>query len=182
VRADRLLRQNIDALLRARHQTRHDLAMWCRRSDAWLSKILSETETNNQKRSVPLKYLDRIADFFGLSVYQLFQPGIGPLTERRKHGDRRGGRDRRLRANQAAPGAVRASDLQLGAEEIALVLRFKSLSRRARADMVKTLGEQGEQEMSLQRVRALSDSVHAARRSTLGKGAPTPVPPRDSEP
>lgn len=92
-----LLKYNIDALLRARKQSRHDLAMWCRRSDPWLSKILSETPTNNQKRGVPLKYLDRIADFFGISTYQLFQPGISAVTERRQaQEDRRSGLERRI--------------------------------------------------------------------------------------
>ena len=86
-----LLKRNIDSLLKARNQTRHDLAMWCRRTDPWLSKILDP----NGKRGLPLKYLDRIADFFGISAYQLLQPGISPLMERRK-GDRRSGVDRRL--------------------------------------------------------------------------------------
>ncbi len=77
--------------MRARGQTRHDLAMWCRRSDAWLSKIMDV----NGQRGLPLKYLDRISDFFGIATYQLFQPGITPLHERRK-GDRRSGSDRRV--------------------------------------------------------------------------------------
>lgn len=91
LQASALLKRNIEALLRARGQTRHDLAMWCRRSDAWLSTIMDVNGT----RGLPLKYLDRIADFFGIETYQLFQPGISPLHERRK-GDRRSGTDRRL--------------------------------------------------------------------------------------
>jgi hypothetical protein len=90
MRSSRLLRRNLESLLRARGQTQHDLAQWCRRSDAWLSKILDE----NANRGLPLKYLDRIADFFGIATYQLFQPGISPLLERRK-GERRIGLDRR---------------------------------------------------------------------------------------
>jgi hypothetical protein len=91
LRAGNLFKHNVDALLKRRGQTRHDLAMWCRRSDAWLSKILGQDD-----RNLPLKYLDRIADFFGLAAYQLFQPGITPLTERRSNADRRTGRDRRI--------------------------------------------------------------------------------------
>lgn len=94
LKASRLLEQNIDALLRARGQRRTDLAKYCRRTDGWLSKILSDDET--AKRGLPLKYLDRISDFFGIATYQLFQPGISPLTERRSRRDRRSGHDRRI--------------------------------------------------------------------------------------
>lgn len=90
MRASGLLKHNIDALLTGRRQNRKDLADWCRRSESWISKIFS-----SPKREIPLKYLDRIADFFGLATYQLFQPGISELTERRVHSDRRTGRDRR---------------------------------------------------------------------------------------
>lgn len=108
-----LLKHNIDTLLKARGQTRHDLAVWCRRSDAWLSKILSESDANNQKRSVPLKYLDRIADFFGIATYQLLQPGISSLTERRQSADRRSGQDRRVsRAFPAVNGPTEADLLR----------------------------------------------------------------------
>jgi transcriptional regulator with XRE-family HTH domain len=91
LRSAYVLRRNLEALLKARGQTQHDLAQWCRRSDPWLSKILDE----NANRGLPLKYLDRIADFFGIATYQLFQPGITPLLERRK-GERRRGLDRRV--------------------------------------------------------------------------------------
>jgi len=85
-----LLKENIDELLRRRNQHRKDLAQWCYRSESWISKIF-----RTQKRELPQKYLDRIADFFGLSVYQLFQPGIGKASERRV-GERRTGKDRRI--------------------------------------------------------------------------------------
>lgn len=86
----RVLSENIQALLRARKLSQHDLAQWCRHSDPWLSAFLSG------KREVQLADLDRIADFFGIATYQLFQPGISQVTERRKPGERRCGRDRRL--------------------------------------------------------------------------------------
>lgn len=91
MKASYLLKRNVDAMLQARGQTRHDLAMWCRRTDAWLSKILGKDD-----RNIPMKYLDRIADFFGIATYQLFQPGIDPLTERRTGRDRRALQDRRI--------------------------------------------------------------------------------------
>jgi hypothetical protein len=91
LKATYLLKQNIDALLKARGQKRKDLALWCRKSESWLSQIFREDE-----RNMPLKYLDRIADFFGLATYQLFQPGLSGMAERRKGGDRRTGFDRRM--------------------------------------------------------------------------------------
>lgn len=62
--------------------------MWVGKHETWISKILKED------RGIQLKDLDKIADFFGLTVHQLFSPGISPLTERRR-GQRRSGRERR---------------------------------------------------------------------------------------
>lgn len=93
-KANYLLVQNIRALLARRGESDRALAMWCGHRPAWLSKILTT------ERGIKLKDLDKIADFFGLTVAQLFQEGISPLTERRRGerrrlGERRGGRDRR---------------------------------------------------------------------------------------
>lgn len=90
VKAHRLMAENVSTLLRARGQTQHDLAQWCHRSDVWVSQFLQG------KRMWQLDDLDRIADFFGIATYQLFQPGIAPLTERRKAVNRRTGRERRV--------------------------------------------------------------------------------------
>lgn len=100
------MKANIDTLLRARGQTRRDLAQWCRRTDAWIGKIMTV-----ESREFPMKYFDRIADFFGIATYQLLQPGISPLTERRKSTDRRSGQDRRI--SRAMLGASGASDAEL---------------------------------------------------------------------
>lgn len=89
IAADELLRRNVQALLNGRKESQKALAMWMGHSAAWLNKIL------NAERGCPVKYLDRLADFFGLAPYQLLQPGISALTERRK-GERRDGRDRRI--------------------------------------------------------------------------------------
>lgn len=93
LKAHFLLKKNIDTLLHKRGHSRRELAAYCRRSESWLSQIFT-----NEDRNVPLKYLDRIADFFGLATFQLFQPGISPLTERRTGQERRSGQDRRISA------------------------------------------------------------------------------------
>jgi transcriptional regulator with XRE-family HTH domain len=87
--ATRILSENIGSLLRARGQSQKDLAFWCRHTETWISSAL------RGDRSIRMKDFDRIADFFGIAVYQLFQPGISPLTERRKK-ERRSGHDRRV--------------------------------------------------------------------------------------
>lgn len=93
LKANYLLVENIRALLAARGIDDKALAIWCGHKPAWLSKVLSS------ERGIKLADLDKIADFFGLTVAQLFQHGISPLTERRhttrRGADRRAGGDRR---------------------------------------------------------------------------------------
>lgn len=94
LRADYLLVENIRTLLSVRGIDDSALAIWCGHKPAWLSKILSK------ERGMPVRELGKVADFFGLTVSQLFQPGISPLTERRINTrrcekDRRSGIDRR---------------------------------------------------------------------------------------
>lgn len=90
MKAARRLAQNVSALLTARRQKQTDLAQWCRRSDVWVSQFL------RGERNWQLDDLDRVADFFGIATYQLFQPGISPLTERRAGLERRTKTDRRI--------------------------------------------------------------------------------------
>lgn len=99
LRAHLILKRNIDALLHERHLRRKDLAQWCHRTEGWLSQIFTDDEKN-----IPLKYLDRIADFFGKQTYEMFQPGLttGSL-ERRKLVDRRTGTDRRASKDVKLP-------------------------------------------------------------------------------
>lgn len=87
------------ALLVARNENAASLATWCNHDKSWASKVLAGD------REPQLKDLDRIADFFGIDTYMLFQPGIEPLLERRR-GDRRKGIDRRQRvpAGAVLPG------------------------------------------------------------------------------
>ena len=91
IRALHILRSNIQALLLKRHESEATLAAhlgFKHRSS--LNKFLT-----NQRSGFQMWRLDRMAEFFGLPVYQLFQPGISPLMERRVLKDRRMGIDRR---------------------------------------------------------------------------------------
>lgn len=88
--APRLFALNVAHLLHLRHQSQKDLAQWCHKSEVWISLIL------RHERQARMEDFDRIADFFGLATYQLFQPGISPSSERRSGRDRRAGQDRRI--------------------------------------------------------------------------------------
>lgn len=93
LRADLLLAENIRSLLSKRNIDASALALWCGHKPPWISKFLSG------ERGLQLKDLNKIADFFGLTVAELFQQGISHLTERRHHQrrtrERRSGEDRR---------------------------------------------------------------------------------------
>jgi transcriptional regulator with XRE-family HTH domain len=96
LKASYLLVENIRTLLAARGVDDKALAMYCGHQPAWLSKILSG------ERGMSLPDMDKVADFFGLTVSQLLQQGISPLTERRRH-TRRSGTDRRIADRRANP-------------------------------------------------------------------------------
>lgn len=174
LKAHLLIKHNIDAMLQARGQKRPELARYCRRSRSWLDKIFSE-----ERREVPLKYLDRIADFFGIAPYQLFQPGISPLTERRKGFDRRKGRDRRL--SQAV--------LSQKPGDVDLVDVARALSRPGREKAIAAIADILNDELRGPRTRGLdpsprghNDGTHGStgarkKKKPQGKGAP----PTDDE-
>lgn len=136
MRADLLVKHNIDHLLSARRLGRKDLAQWCGRSESWISKIMKE-----DRRDFPMKYWDRIADFFGVAPYQLLQPGITPLTERRKSGERRSGKDRRAGRRAEHQQTMLASDLSLTAEDVAFLLRVRSLKKVDRVELERLARE-----------------------------------------
>lgn len=92
--AQYLLRQNILALLHARKEDASALASWLSHDKSWINKIL------NGHREMQIEDFDRVADFFGIATYQLFQPGISSLTERRIGGERRSGKERRIGQTQ----------------------------------------------------------------------------------
>jgi hypothetical protein len=126
IRANIVMKRNIEALLRARGFQQKALAQWCRRSESWLSKALSD-----DARVIPMRHYDRIADFLGVAVYQLFQPGINPILERRVGSDRRATPERRA-GRQAQPVSHQAALLEL----------FGLLDEQEQAQWIRTLGEQ----------------------------------------
>lgn len=98
-----ILKLNIDTLLKSRGFTRRDLASWVRQStnkrliDPWISHVF-----RNVEQDIPAKYLERIADFLGVDVYMLFQPGLSAATDRRKS-ERRVQMERRVTRNPLRP-------------------------------------------------------------------------------
>lgn len=106
-----LLRENIRALLDARKQDQKTLADWCGHDKSWMNKFL------NEGRGIRVGDFDKIASFFGIEVYQLFQPGKSRVTERRK-GERRYGKDRRI----GLQGRV-AGDLQIEVNKLPRLAR-----------------------------------------------------------
>lgn len=131
MKANALLKSNVDALLKARHQTRKDLAHWCRKSESWISKVMTE-----ERREFPLNTLDRIADFFGLATYQLLQPGLTGAAERRKGMDRRSGKDRRISAlNHQVRESVSSLIASITPSEVAELIRTRGLSAASRDEL-----------------------------------------------
>lgn len=147
LRATQIMRENISALLSARKQSQSDLASWLRKDKSWINKFL------NGHRQIQLKDLDRIADFFGLATFQLFQPGISPLTERRRSGDRRSGHDRRvghsyreMRELQSVVHPPRAGSHEADQRRQAATLRREAEAFLKRIDTVLSSSESGRQD------------------------------------
>jgi hypothetical protein len=165
MKASALLKANIEALLKDRGQSKQDLEQWCRRKPSWLAKIYAE-----DRREIPLKYLDRIADFFGLATYQLFQPALVGMAERRSGLDRRAGKERRLSAiNHQVRESVSSVVANLSPSDVADLIRIKSLSAesrdvlRANAQALETSERQG--------------GARKRRRSTAERVATESTPP-----
>lgn len=85
-----ILRENIRKLLLVRREEQKALAEWCGHDKSWMNKFL------NEGRGIRVGDFDKIASFFGVEPYQLFQPGISAITERRTSTDRRTGQERRV--------------------------------------------------------------------------------------
>lgn len=185
MRAEALLKANIAGLLRERHLRPHDLAVYCRRSDAWLSKILGKDD-----RNVPLEYLDRIADFLGVTPFQLFQPGIVGVAERRSGSDRRAGKDRRISAlNHRVRESVSAVVANLTAADVADLLRLKGLTDESRGllrgEALRL--ERSEHESDVPRVRRrsaekLSNKATPLEFPTTGRRRREKKPPPPTDP
>lgn len=153
LRAPLLLKENIDALLRRRGYRRKDLAQWCHRTEGWLSKIFRESE-----RGVPLKYLDRMADFFGLTTYQLFQPGIARSSERRRGLERRSSVERRI--------SRRIEDMEARAPE---PIQPPQITTDVLVEMSRMAARLTELAQAAARQHAGNDPIHKPRKKASGK-------------
>lgn len=96
IRAQRVLEENVRALMRVRGYTIGSLARSIINpktgrpfTTVWLSNILKG------ERGLPISLLDKIADRLGVETYQLLQPGAATTVERRRGKDRRTGAERR---------------------------------------------------------------------------------------
>lgn len=103
-KATYILTQNIAALLAARHLNAGDLAQWCGHKSAWVSKILKG------ERGLRVEDLDKVADFLGITVPELFQFGVTPLLERRRSERRVGASDRRQHQRRTHARGTRTKD------------------------------------------------------------------------
>lgn len=95
LKAPFVIRQNLSALLAARKETPSALARYVGKHKTWISQFLT-----GKRDELQLGDLDKIAAFFGIATYQLFQPGISRLTERRSSIERRTGQERRVGHNR----------------------------------------------------------------------------------
>jgi transcriptional regulator with XRE-family HTH domain len=101
-----IVRDRIRALLDASPDNQRGLAMYCRKSQSWVSKILKA------KRNLSLRDIDAVAGFFNMTAPQLLTLPDRPLlypdrrtNKDRRHGakDRRVGRERRTRPATGDP-------------------------------------------------------------------------------
>lgn len=88
-----VLKRNLQHLIADRKESQVALARHVRHSKSWINKFLNDT---TDRTEIQIKDVDRIASFFGIEPYQLFQPGISRLTERRSGVERRANYERRV--------------------------------------------------------------------------------------
>jgi transcriptional regulator with XRE-family HTH domain len=132
LKAQVLLKRNIETLLKSRGKTQKELAFYCGATEPWLSQILKQ-----DTRNFRMAYLDRIADFFGLATYQLFQPGLAHVTERRSGRDRRSGVDRRIsRAVEMLRPAPSVAELESRMRQLSPEA-YREFARRAEAALTE---------------------------------------------
>lgn len=169
IKARTLLARNIHAILTARGEDQTALAAWCRHKSSWINKILAG------KRPMHIDDFDRVADFLGISVYQLFLPGISALTERRRPGDRRSNRERRIghveriivRADSAATGA--RDETTGSAAEFASAIQALVADFTARANSLLAAPDPRRQNS---RTRATQSEPHSRTKRRRGPDAP----------
>lgn len=90
ITADQILRRRVQALLDFSGRSRKDLALYMGHEPSWATDFFTG------RHSVPLKDLDRLGRFFGVSVPQLFEIDGHRFRERRRGQRRSGFKDRRI--------------------------------------------------------------------------------------
>ena len=169
-KALQMLKRNTQALLHERKEDQVSLAEWCGHSKSWINKFLNEDDAEIQ-----LKDLDRMADFFGVSPYQLFQPGISRVTERRKT-DRRSGKERRI-----------GHEWRMASRLQSEVDKFPRLARRGDYDFgalppaIKQIIERADNDIAAYEAKKLRRQVASTRAAGAGsskgrRGARGPDP------
>ena len=128
MKSQRILRQNIAAILRARGMTPADLAKACGLSRSWATKVFKERRDPREQRPITMQHLEKFVEVLGLSAYQLFQPGISHLTERRKGRDRRSGQDRRIDARRSGLPSTPIRQLAVTPEDEAILAELHGLT------------------------------------------------------
>lgn len=128
MKAHVLLRNNIATLLAARKETQTALSDYCDNHKTWCSQFLS-----GKRDEIQLEDIDKIADFFGIANYQLMQPGISRLTERRLGIERREGQERRVGAQGRQLASFRAEHTKLPHGGAAIGASASNDSRMQRA-------------------------------------------------
>ena len=131
MKSQRILRQNIAAILRARGMTPADLAKVCGLSRSWATKVFKERRDPRDQRQITMQHLEKFVEVLGLSAYQLFQPGISHLTERRKGKDRRSGQDRRIDARRSDLPSTPIRQLSVTPEDEAILAELHALDYEA---------------------------------------------------
>ena len=169
------MKLNVKGLLVSRGKIQKDLAVFVlrapndpasvKRAETWISQILTKPG-----RSFPMKYWERIADFFGVLTYQLLVPGMSRETDRRIGRDRRVHGDRRVHALQHAiigHGVEKTLSVALDEEEVELIRRYRPLS----------VGEKEHVQEAVTKARA--PRIDAARTTSPGRRRVTTDPPKN---
>ena len=69
MKSQRILRQNIAAILRARGMTPADLAKACGLSRSWATKVFKERRDPRDQRPITMQHLEKFVEVLGLSAY-----------------------------------------------------------------------------------------------------------------
>lgn len=158
--ANQLMKANVLRLLALREKEPEDLARHMRKSASWIDKIY-----RYDHRTFPIRYYETIAQFLGVHVYQLLQPGIADHSERRSGSDRRKNFDRRV--SQAV-----LSEKALDVDVVHLV---RALSTSGRQQAMKVLMDILNDEIDGRRPKRTTVADADVQDRTAEKPKPKPV-------